>query len=252
MSAGSSSRQLADELARGREQRVEVLRRLIRLRAAPGVLLGEAADDVAQAAAGPLVERVEDLVEVDDRGRRVGRQRRAVRQLLRVLRPRAERDVAVRDARQRGQPDRRLRALAQRRDGLLDADLDRRLVVVGEVDRPHRAHAPPADLDVVVRHQLAGRLEQQRVLLPLRAAEEEQPRREGDDQGECEDGGGACDRHSIPSGPCDAPARNWRTNWLSELNSSSAGPDSTIRPFHSTAMYSATRLADMMSWVITT
>jgi hypothetical protein len=29
---------------------------------------------------------------------------------------------------------------------------------------------------------------------------------------------------------------------LSELNSSSAGPDSTIRPFHSTAMYSATRL----------
>ena len=32
----------------------------------------------------------------------------------------------------------------------------------------------------------------------------------------------------------------------------SPGPDSTIRPFHSTAMYSATRLADMMSWVITT
>ena len=74
----------------------------------------------------------------------------------------------------------------------------------------------------------------------------------GDDQRECEAGGGAGDRHSIPRGPCDAPARNWRTNWLSESNSASAGPDSTIRPFHSTAMYSATRFADMMSCVITT
>ena len=110
----------------------------------------------------------------------------------------------------------------------------------------------PADLDVVVRHELARGLEQERVLRPRLPAEEEQPRREGDDQGECEDGGGACDRHSIPSGPCDSPARNCRTNGLSELNSSSAGPDSTIRPFHSTAMYSATRLADMMSCVITT
>ena len=79
-----------------------------------------------------------------------------------------------------------------------------------------------------------------------------QPRGERDDQGECQEGGGAGDRHSIPSGPWDAPARNWRTNGLSESNSSSAGPDSTIRPFHSTAMYSATRLADMMSWVMTT
>ena len=56
----------------------------------------------------------------------------------------------------------------------------------------------------------------------------------------------------MPSGPREAPERNWRTNMLSELKSSSAGPDSTIRPFHSTAMYSATRFADMMSWVITT
>ena len=58
--------------------------------------------------------------------------------------------------------------------------------------------------------------------------------------------------YSMPSGPREAPERNCRTNMLSELNSSSAGPDSTMRPFHSTAMYSATRLADMMSCVITT
>ena len=62
----------------------------------------------------------------------------------------------------------------------------------------------------------------------------------------------ALDAHSMPSGPREAPERNCRTNMLSELNSSSAGPDSTMRPFHSTAMYSATRLADMMSCVITT
>ena len=58
--------------------------------------------------------------------------------------------------------------------------------------------------------------------------------------------------YSMPRGPREAPERNWRTNWLSELNSSSAGPLSTMRPFHSTAMYSATRLADMMSCVMTT
>ena len=57
--------------------------------------------------------------------------------------------------------------------------------------------------------------------------------------------------HSIPRGPWASPERNWRTNWLSELNSSDAGPDSTILPFQSTAMKSATRRADMMSCVIT-
>ena len=184
--------------------------------------------------------------------RRRGRQRRAVGQLLGAVGRGRERDVAVRDARQRRQPDRRLRPLAQRRVRLLDPDLDRGLVVVGQLDRADRAHAPAADLHVVVGHELPGVLEQQRVLGPAPAPEQQQPRGERDDQGECEDGGGAGDRHSIPSGPCDAPARNWRTNWLSELNSSSAGPDSTIRPFHSTAMYSATRLADMMSCVMTT
>ena len=137
-------------------------------------------------------------------------------------------------------------------NGSSTLDLDGRLVVVRQLDRLDRAHAPAAHLHVVVGHELARVLEQQGVLGPAPAAEQQQPRRERDDQGECEDRGGAGDRHSIPSGPWDAPARNWRTNWLSELNSSSAGPDSTIRPFHSTAMYSATRFADMMSCVITT
>ncbi len=41
---------------------------------------------------------------------------------------------------------------------------------------------------------------------------------------------------SIESGPCDSPDRNWRMNGFSEFSMSSAGPASTIRPFHSTLM----------------
>ena len=55
----------------------------------------------------------------------------------------------------------------------------------------------------------------------------------------------------MPRGPIDSPERNWRTNGFSEANSSCAGPVSTIRPFHSTEMCSATRRALMMSCVIT-
>ena len=49
--------------------------------------------------------------------------------------------------------------------------------------------------------------------------------------------------YSMPSGPCASPDRNCLTNWLSELKSSAAGPDSTILPFQRIAMYSATRRA---------
>ena len=41
---------------------------------------------------------------------------------------------------------------------------------------------------------------------------------------------------SIVSGPWDSPERNCRMNGFSELSMSSAGPASTIRPFHSTLM----------------
>ena len=42
--------------------------------------------------------------------------------------------------------------------------------------------------------------------------------------------------YSIPSGPCASPDKNCLTNWLSELKSSLAGPDSTILPFQRIAM----------------
>ena len=56
---------------------------------------------------------------------------------------------------------------------------------------------------------------------------------------------------SIVSGPSADPLRNWRTNSLSEENIRCASPASTIRPFHSSAMYSPIRRAEAMSCVTT-
>jgi hypothetical protein len=102
---------------------------------------------------------------------------------------------AILDARQRGQADGRLGALVQRRIRLLDGDRDRRLVVRRELDGLDRADPPAADLDVVVLHELARVLEQQRVLVAARPAEDQQVRREHHDEQECAEAGRACDRH---------------------------------------------------------
>ncbi len=56
---------------------------------------------------------------------------------------------------------------------------------------------------------------------------------------------------SMPRGPSAEPLRNWRTNWFSEENIFCASPDSTMRPFHRSAMYSPMRRAEAMSWVTT-
>ena len=252
--ASSSSRRLVDQPARAREQRVEVLRGLGGLLALAVELGLEALDDALQVRARLRVERVEELVEVDRGGRRGGRQRRVLGQRAARVRAGRERDVAVGDARQRRQPDDRLRALAQRRVGLLDADPDRRLVVGRQLDLVDRADRAPADLDVVALRP-AGPRSRRSACTRARSRNGEQVDRQRRDERDAEQdqrSGPASRGYSMPSGPCEAPDRNWRTNWLSESKSSSAGPDSTIRPFHSTAMYSATRLADMMSCVITT
>ena len=186
---------LLHEPARAGEDRVEVLRGLAGLFALARVLDGEALDHVGQVAACLLVERVEDLVEVDHVGGRLGTQRGALGQLLGVTGRRGQRDVAVGDAAQRREPDDRLRALPQRRVGLLDDDLDRRLVVVGQLDLAHRADAAAADLHVVVDDELAGALEQQRVLGAAGAAEQQQPDDQAYGQRERYGRGRPCHRH---------------------------------------------------------
>ena len=247
-------RRLVDQAARAGEQRVEVLGRLGGLRALAVELGLEALDHALQVAPGLRVERVEQLVEVDRRRRLRDRDRRVVRQRPARVRAGRDRDIAVRDARQRRQADDRLRALAQRRVGLLDADPHRRLVVGGQLDRAHAADRAPADLHVVALHQLTARSRRSactrarsRASRRCRSPARRRARRRSGRR--C---GRASNDHSMPSGPLEAPDRNWLTNWLSESKSSSAGPDSTIRPFQRTAMYSATRLALMMSWVMTT
>ena len=55
------------------------------------------------------------------------------------------------------------RALVQRREVVVDRDLDLGLVVVGQLDVADRADAAPADLHVVVLDELAGVLEAQAV-----------------------------------------------------------------------------------------
>jgi hypothetical protein len=175
--------ELPDQTARGRQRRVEVLGRLVGLRALAGVLRGEALDHALQVAARLGVERVEELVEVDHAGRRVRAEDLAVGDLLARVGAERQRDVAVGDARQRGEADRRLGAGVQRRVGLLDADRDAGEVVVGQLDLADRADPPAPDLDVVVAHQLAGVLEDQLVLVPAVAAQE-QPGDQDDDQTE--------------------------------------------------------------------
>ena len=109
---------LVDERARRRQRRVEVLRRL-RWPARPRPTYQRALPwtNCWRRGARRRVERVEELVEVDDRRRRVGRRAsRRRRARGRLLAPGRQRDVAVGDARQRRRADRRRRPLVQRRE----------------------------------------------------------------------------------------------------------------------------------------
>jgi hypothetical protein len=56
---------------------------------------------------------------------------------------------------------------------------------------------------------------------------------------------------SIVSGPSAEPLRNWRTNGFSEENILAASPASTMRPRHSSAMYSPIWRAEAMLCVTT-
>src|SRR3954452_15387636 len=166
-------RELVDEPARRREEGVEVLGRLGGLLALALVLRGEALDDALQVPARLRVESVEELVDIDHVGGRAGRQRGAVVQLLRRVGGGGERDVAVGDARERGQADHGLGALAQRRIGLLDLDVDARLVAVRQRDLADGADAAATDLHVVVLDELTGVLEHEVVLVRAASAEEQ-------------------------------------------------------------------------------
>ena len=106
----------------------------------------------------------------------------------------------VGDAGERGGADHRGRALVQL---LFDVDVDFGEVVVGEVDAFDRADRRAADQHLVVGHELAGVLEDERVLVAAAAAEEDDREDDhGDRQGR---------DHRDPGGG-DPPA--WRRAFL--------------------------------------
>src|SRR5207248_2970751 len=155
-----------------------------------------------------------------------------------------------------------------------------RLTVRGERDVGHRPDRPAADVHVVARHELARVREDRADRVAPAPEEQDPDEHDGGDhrrRGDVARKRGAlslpfrragqslskrgCRGHvwtvsrrplspllAAPNRarllhtqrPARLPERNCRTNWLSELKSSDAGPDSTMRPFQRIAMYSAT------------
>jgi hypothetical protein len=118
--------------------------------------VARAAHELAQGRDRARVERVQELIEVDDLGRVGGRDLAVVGDLRLVVGPGEEGDVAAGDARQRRVADRRLRALVQGGDLFIQLELELGEVVVAELDRLDRADGNAADLDLVPGDELPG------------------------------------------------------------------------------------------------
>ncbi len=162
----------ADPVERG----AEVLVGVVGVFALAGIDFRVALDEVAEPLADRGREGVEELVDVDRRRRRGEAQFGPVFERRVAVRAGADRDVVVGDAGERGGADHRGRPLVQ---FLADFDVDFGEVFVAEVDAFDRADRRAADQHLVVGHQLAGILEDERVLVAAAAAEEDDP--EGDD-----------------------------------------------------------------------
>ena len=177
--------ELAEEPARRRQRRVQVVERQALLLGLPDVLRGGVLEERLDRGPRRRVERVEQLVEVDRRGRLRLRDRPAALDRVRLalrLGPRreVELDVAVRDPRLRRLPDHGLRALGQRLVRVVDRHRDLGLAGVGQLDAVDRARRRAADLDLVADYELAGVLEV--ALDGVAAATPEQQDREDDDR----------------------------------------------------------------------
>ncbi len=156
---GLVAAELGGQIASAGQPRGQVLERLVRLRGLALDARRLALDDAAQARECERIERVEDLVEADERVRVVLADRSAVRDLGRVARGRLEHDVAGGDARQRVLVDPRHGALVQRRRARVDAHRDLRLTVGRQRDRLDRADLARPHQHVIARDEAAGVLE---------------------------------------------------------------------------------------------
>jgi hypothetical protein len=150
---------------------------------------------------------VEELVEVDRRGRVDFGDRLVVLELGRVVGPRLDRDVAVGDPGERGRADDRGAALVER---AVDRDVDLRLPVVGQLDVVDAADRGASDQNLVALDQLSARFKDQAVVVGVAAAREEQDDDRDRDQDEGGDPGDAAEPAapsytSFRSGPYDGP-----------------------------------------------
>ncbi len=180
--------QLAEQARGGRERRVEVQQALVHLLAAALVLRGRALDHLLEVLAGGLVERVEDLVEVDRGRRRLLADDAAVGDLRGLGAGEPQVDVAVGDAGQRRLADRRLRAAPQRRVLLVDAERELGLPVGRQPDLLDRARADARDLHEVALDELRGVLELRLDRVAARGALQQHHDREGSGDGDGHDG----------------------------------------------------------------
>ena len=144
----------------------------------PGVLFGEALDHLLQPNPRLRVQRVEQLIQIDDFLGRRCRQRCARRQRGRAVGTGRKSDVAVRDCRQRRHPDLGHRALVKRRERRVDVDGHPRRVVVGQHDIRDGSDRYATDLHLVASDELAGFGEDQLI----RGAASAREHQVGDDQ----------------------------------------------------------------------
>ena len=203
--------QLAEQARGGRQRRVEVQQAGVHLLAAAGVLGVEALDQALEVLAGGLVERVEDLVEVDRRGGRLLPDRAAVgdRPLARARE--AQVDVAVGDAGEGGLADGGERALAQRGVLLVDAQGQLGLAVGREADVLDLAGRHAGDLHEVALDELRGVLEARLDLVAVAGPAQQQHRddRDGGDKGDERDDARewSCSSQVPPAPFPEAPTR---------------------------------------------
>ncbi len=153
--------QLAEHLARGRQERVQVVESAVGARADPVVRRREPLDHVLEVVDRLRRQRVEELVEVDGRDGLLLRERASVRDRgagLGVGRNR-QLNLATGDLGERRRADGRDRAAPQRRVVVVDAERDLGLAARAELDVAHRADGHAAHDHLVSRDQLARVLE---------------------------------------------------------------------------------------------
>ena len=224
LSASTVAGQLGEQPPGRRQRRGEVLVGALGALRVAVIERRRALDHVAKPGPDLGPEGVEELVEVDRGGRLRSVQGRPVAELGRVVGPRGERDVAVRDPRQRGGADDRRRSLVEL---LVDRDRDIGLGVLGQADVVDGADRLSGHQDLVSVDELTAVLEQQVVRVPARPSEQDHEHEDEADQ-QSPAAGNSGDPRAAP-GTRRLPFRRHRSGAACPLLCASTGSGSVLR-----------------------